>query len=281
MAKSIVIEAKNVHKTFQMGRQSLEILKGIDFKVHSGEYVIFFGPSGCGKSTTLNVVCGLEPPTEGELLVRGESLYKKNQHEITEYRRSKIGIVFQQFNLLKSLTIQENVALPLAAGGEKYKKRMDRSAHLLDMVGLSKYLTHKPTELSGGQQQRVAIARSLAVNPWIIICDEPTGNLDTHAADEIMQIIARLNSKSKRTVILVTHNQEYLMYPHRVIFFRDGMIMKEQVNRSVSETVKETSDSLDLDLKDIVDTKKGTKKVKDEAKKENIEEQAKDGDSQL
>ena len=142
MAKSVVLEAKNVKKTFHLGKEDLEVLKEINLEIHSGEYVIFFGPSGCGKSTLLNVLSGLEPPTEGQLLVRGESLYKKSQKEITDYRRSKIGIVFQQFNLLKALTIQENIALPLAAAGEGYKKRMDRAAHLLDMVGLKKYMKH-------------------------------------------------------------------------------------------------------------------------------------------
>lgn len=235
MAKSVVLEAKNVKKTFHLGKEDLEVLKGINIEIYSGEYVIFFGPSGCGKSTLLNVLSGLEPPTEGKLLVRGESLYKKSQKEITDYRRSKIGIVFQQFNLLKALTIQENIALPLAAGGQNYKKRMDRAAHLLEMVGLKKYKDHKPSELSGGQQQRVAIGRALSTNPWILICDEPTGNLDSKSADEIMNIIEGLNSKSRRTVLLVTHNPDYLQFPHRVFYLKDGEIIKTQVNRDITK----------------------------------------------
>lgn len=250
MAKSIVIEIKNLHKTFEVGSQKIEVLRGINLSIHSGEFIIFFGPSGCGKSTLLNVISGLEPPTEGELLIRGESLYKENQKKITEYRRSKIGIVFQSFNLLKSLTIQENVALPLAAGGEPYGRRMDRAAHLLSMVGLDKFLRRKPSELSGGQQQRVAIARALSVSPWIMICDEPTGNLDSKSADEVMEIIAHLNTKSKRTVILVTHNPDYLKYPHRVLYFKDGQVIKEVTNREVSSPEKEEHG--DIDLKDII-----------------------------
>lgn len=248
MAKSVVLEVKNVKKTFHLGKEDLEVLKEINLEIYSGEYVIFFGPSGCGKSTLLNVLSGLEPPTEGQLLVRGESLYKKNQKEITDYRRSKIGIVFQQFNLLRALTIQENIALPLAAGGEGYKKRMDRAAHLLDMVGLKKYMKHKPTELSGGQQQRVAIGRALSTNPWILICDEPTGNLDSKSADEIMNIIEGLNSKSKRTVLLVTHNPDYLHFPHRVFYLKDGEIIKTQINRDIT---KEDLDHHDLSSSNV------------------------------
>ncbi|MFA4995967.1 MAG: ATP-binding cassette domain-containing protein [Patescibacteria group bacterium] len=270
MAKSVVLEVKNVKKTFHLGKEDLEVLKGINLEIYSGEYVIFFGPSGCGKSTLLNVLSGLEPPTEGQLLVRGESLYKKSQKEITDYRRSKIGIVFQQFNLLRALTIQENIALPLAAGGEGYKKRMDRAAHLLDTVGLKKYMKHKPTELSGGQQQRVAIGRALSTNPWILICDEPTGNLDSKSADEIMNIIEGLNSKSKRTVLLVTHNPDYLHFPHRVFYLKDGEIIKTQVNRDIT---KEDSGHHDLssgniDYKSAFENISRPKGTEDSAKNE-------------
>ncbi|MCX6808281.1 MAG: ABC transporter ATP-binding protein [Candidatus Berkelbacteria bacterium] len=252
MAKSIVIEAKKVSKTFKLQGQEIQVLKDINVSVHSGEYVMFYGASGCGKSTLLNVICGLEPPTEGELIVRGESLYGKSQHDITEYRRSKIGIVFQQFNLLKSLTIQENVALPLAAGGENFKRRMDRAAHLLEMVGLTKFLRRRPPELSGGQQQRVAITRALATNPWIIVCDEPTGNLDSRSADEVMAIIERLNSKSKRTVLMVTHNPEYLHFPNRIVYLKDGQVDKEVTNREVTAEAEKTNEKLDLDLRDLL-----------------------------
>ena len=262
MSRSNVIELKDVQKNFTVGKEEIEILKDVNLNITAGEYVILFGPSGCGKSTLLNVVSGLECPTKGNVLVRGESLYKKKQKEITEYRRSKIGIVFQQFNLLKALTIQENVALPMAAGGEKYSRRMERAAHLLDLVGLKKYLKQHPAELSGGQQQRVAIARALSTNPWILICDEPTGNLDSKSADEVMEIISTLNSKSKRTVILVTHNPDYLQYPHRVIYLRDGMIVKEQKNRA-NEVQEHQDEHKDVDFKDII-KERNTQPQKDE-----------------
>ena len=144
------------------------------------------------------------------------------------------------------------MALPLSAAGEKYKRRMDRAAHLLEMVGLEKYLKRHPAELSGGQQQRVAIARALSVNPWIVICDEPTGNLDSKSADEVMEIIDRLNSKSKRTVLMVTHNADYLKYPHRVIFLKDGVIDHEKINRSMTDEAVKLDGQIDLDLKDII-----------------------------
>lgn len=258
MAKSTVIELKNVVKNFHAGGQEISVLKEVNFGIYSGEYVMFFGQSGCGKSTLLNTICGLEPPTKGEVIVRGESLYTKKEIELAEYRRSKIGIVFQQFNLLKSLTIQENVALPLTAGREPKKRRMDRAAHLLEMVGLENMLKRRPTELSGGQQQRVAIARSLAANPWIIICDEPTGNLDSESAFEIMEIIEKLNSKSKRTVLMVTHNPEYLHYPHRIFHLKDGVIIKEQINRHIELSGKdaEKAEVKDVDFRDILEGKK-------------------------
>jgi putative ABC transport system ATP-binding protein len=269
MAKTVVIEAKKLHKTFTLGDQKIEVLKGVDFEVDAGEYVIFFGPSGCGKSTLLNIICGLEPPTEGELIVRDENLYKKKGSEITEYRRSKIGIIFQQFNLLKSLTVQENVALPITAGGESLHSRMDRAAHLLDKFGLKEFLKRKPTELSGGQQQRVSIARALATNPWILICDEPTGNLDSKSASEVMEIIARLNQKSRRTILLVTHNPDYLEYPHRVIYMKDGLIEKQKVNRKVELfSEHEHKKGEDVDLKDIFEQKKGHQNNKTEDKDE-------------
>ena len=270
MAKSIVIEVKNVTKNYTLATQEIAVLKDVSFSIHSGEYVMFFGPSGCGKSTLLNTISGLEPPSTGEILVRGESIYKKNEKEITEYRRSKIGIVFQSFNLLKSLTIQENVALPLSANGEPRKRRMERAAHLLELVGLENFLKRHPMELSGGQQQRVAISRALSTNPWIVIYDEPTGNLDSKSADEIMEIIARLNSKSKRTVLMVTHNPEYLHFPHRIIHLKDGKIEKEQVNRHVEDEAK--IEEKDLDLRDIIKKEEKKKDQEEKEKKKDKEE---------
>jgi putative ABC transport system ATP-binding protein len=210
----------------------IEVIKGVSFDVHAGDYVIFFGPSGCGKSTLLNLCSGLEDPTEGKFKIRGEEISKYTSDEKAKFRQSKIGIVFQQFNLLKSMTVQGNVALPLLAAGEPRIQALKRAANLLGVFGLSKHLDKIHTELSGGQQQRVAMARALAVNPWILVCDEPTGNLDSKSSEDVMEIFYHLNRKSKRTLLVVTHNPDHLKYASQVLYMKDGLIIKTQRNRS-------------------------------------------------
>ncbi len=231
MAKTKIISAVKVKKSFNVGKNALEIIHGVDFEVESGDYVVFFGPSGCGKSTILNLCSGLEVPTEGKLLVRGENVGGYSPDQLAEFRQTKIGIVFQQFNLLKSLTVQENVALPLIAAGSPRERAMNRAASLLHMFGLAKHFGKIPTELSGGQQQRVAISRAMAANPWVLICDEPTGNLDSKSSQEVMDILYYLNMKSKRTLILVTHNSEHLIYANKIFYVKDGLISKIEVNK--------------------------------------------------
>lgn len=232
MAKTKIISAIKVKKSFNIGKNALEIIHGVDFEVESGDYVVFFGPSGCGKSTILNLCSGLEVPTEGKLLVRGENVGAYTSDQLAEFRQTKIGIVFQQFNLLKSLTVQENVALPLIAAGSSRERAMNRAASLLHMFGLAKHFGKIPTELSGGQQQRVAISRAMAANPWVLICDEPTGNLDSRSSQEVMDILYYLNMKSKRTLILVTHNSEHLKYANKVFYVKDGLISKIEINKN-------------------------------------------------
>lgn len=234
MAKSKVIECKNIVKTFHQGRNPIEILHGIDMEIYAGEYVILFGPSGCGKSTLLNIIAGLEPATSGEMKLRGSDITKYDEMQLAHHHRTKIGMVFQQFNLIKSLSIIDNVALPQVFSGIRLARRIRRAEHLLDMLGLSKYKKYSPGELSGGQQQRVAIARSLVSNPWILLIDEPTGNLDSKSANDVMELIRELNEKSKRTILLVTHNPEYVSYPNRVLYMKDGKIIRSVVNRPVS-----------------------------------------------
>lgn len=231
-SKTVVIEAKKVFREFEFSKNNIiKVINGVSFEIHSGEFAMLHGPSGCGKSTVLNMIAGLETLTKGKIKIRGQELAKLNPDEMAEFRRTKIGIVFQSFNLLKSLTNQENVALPLLADGEPLKKSMKRAENLLTMFGLSKHLDKIPTELSGGQQQRVALARALSKNPWIILADEPTGNLDSKSAEEVLDIFVTLNRKSKRTIVMVSHNPEHLKYADRVIFLKDGMVAKEKVNR--------------------------------------------------
>jgi len=236
MAKTPVIKATNLSKTFKLGKDNEVIaLHSVNFEIFSGELICFFGPSGCGKSTLLSMLAGLQPPTSGEVVVRGKNLAMLKKKEISEYRRQKIGMVFQQFNLIISMTVLENIALPMAFGGMQRKRRMQRAEHLLDVVGLSEKKKSIPADLSGGQQQRVAIARSLINNPWIIMADEPTGNLDSKSADDVMKLLISLSRKSKRTVVLITHNPEYLQYADRVFRMKDGRIDKIEVN---SKTTK-------------------------------------------
>lgn len=231
MAKTKVIEAKNIKKKFDLGANVVEVIKGVSFDIESGEFIIIFGPSGCGKSTLLNIVSGLETISEGSLKIRGEELANYDATQMAKFRQTKIGIVFQSFNLLKSMTVQENVALPLLSSGEAYRKALNRAEDLLVMFGLKDHLKNIPTELSGGQQQRVAMARSLATNPWILICDEPTGNLDSKSAEEVMSIFNTLNQRSKKTIIMVTHNPDYLKYADRVIHLKDGLVDEIAINR--------------------------------------------------
>jgi len=230
MAKTKILEAVKVKKSFSVGKNIIEIIHGVSFEIESGDYAIFFGASGCGKSTLLNLCSGLEIPTEGKLLVRGENVGSYNSNQLAKFRQTKIGIVFQQFNLLKSLTVQENVALPLIAAGQDRERAMNRASSLLHIFGLAKHYGNVPTELSGGQQQRVAMARAMSANPWILICDEPTGNLDSKSSEEVMDILYYLNVKSKRTLIMVTHNEDHLKYANRIFHVRDGLIYKTEIN---------------------------------------------------
>jgi len=232
MAHSLVIEAKKIKKSFVVGPNTIEVIRGVSFDIHPGDYCIFFGPSGCGKSTLLNLCSGLENPTEGKFLVRGEEIARYTSDQKAKFRQTKIGIVFQSFNLLKSMNVQENVALPLLAAGEPRERALKRATNLLTIFGLVKHQKNVHTELSGGQQQRVAMARALAANPWILICDEPTGNLDSKSAKDVMEIFYHLNRKSKRTLLMVTHNPDHLHYASRVFYMKDGLIEKTETNHT-------------------------------------------------
>lgn len=236
MAKTPVIKAINLSKTFKLSKDNEVVaLHSVSFEIYSGELICFFGPSGCGKSTLLSMLAGLQPPTSGEVIVRGKNLATLKKKELAEYRRSKIGMVFQQFNLIISMNVLENIALPMAFGGMKRKRRMQRAEHLLEVVDLGDKKKSVPANLSGGQQQRIAIARSLINNPWIIMADEPTGNLDSKSADDVMKLLISLSRKSKRTVILITHNPEYLQYADRIFRMKDGRVDKIEVNAKTAK----------------------------------------------
>lgn len=245
MAKTPVIKIENLVKKFDLGAVTVNALNGVTLEIYSGEFVIFFGPSGCGKSTLMSMIAGLQPPTSGKILIRGEDLSKLSQDELAYHRRTKIGMVFQAFNLITSMNVLENIALPLTFARIPKRRRMARAANLLDTVGLSDYKYHTPSELSGGQQQKIALARSLVANPWIILADEPTGNLDSKSSNDVMRLLIKLNRKSKRTVILITHNPDYLIYADRVFHLKDGRVIDVEVNTNAKTDVVETSSSID------------------------------------
>lgn len=235
MAKVPVIKVTNLTKEFELGAIKVQALASVNLEIYSGEFIIFFGPSGCGKSTLMSMIAGLQPPSGGKILIRGEDLSNLNADELSAHRRNKIGMVFQSFNLISTMNVVENIALPLAFSRISKKRRMDRAENLLEVVGMSEYKSHTPAELSGGQQQRIAIARSLVANPWIILADEPTGNLDSKSANEVMRLLISLNRKSKRTVVLITHNPDYLDYADRVFFLKDGKVVETKVNAKVKK----------------------------------------------
>lgn len=221
-----LIQLVDINKKHFLGDNILHILVNINLEIQKGEFTAIVGPSGSGKSTLMNILGCLDRPTSGEYFLNGKNVAALTDDELASVRNRQVGFVFQSFNLLPRISAQENVALPLIyAGGINEKERLERAAELLDMVGLSDRMGHRPNELSGGQKQRVAIARALINNPSIIMADEPTGNLDSKSSVEIMQIFKDLNEQQGKTVILVTHDQEIAERAKRVITVRDGVIV--------------------------------------------------------
>jgi len=223
-----VVRLKYVNKSFTTGINKTHVLKDIDLVLYSGEFVMIYGPSGCGKSTLLHTIIGLEPPDEGEVFLRGINLYQLSSDERANLRRQKIGMVFQQANWIKSLTVGENVAYPLWLSGMDEKAAKKRAVEVLEEVGMEEFFDHQPLELSGGQQQRVALARALATDPWMIVADEPTGNLDTRSGEEIIEILARLNREKRRFILMVTHEINFLPVATRIIGIKDGRVVADE-----------------------------------------------------
>ena len=234
-SKSPIIKVESISKFYGVGETLSKALDDVSLEIYSGEYIVFFGPSGCGKSTFLNCIAGIEIPTSGKVIIRGEDISKFSRKQIAKYRNKKIGIIFQSFNVLKSFNVIDNIALPQVFAGVSKKARTKRAEHLLSMFGLSHLGKRIPTELSGGQQQRVAIARALVNNPWILIADEPTGNLDSKSSKEVMDLLEELNIRSKRTVVLVTHNPDHLKFANRVVHLADGKITKVEKKKQAHE----------------------------------------------
>ncbi len=224
-----IIHLENIRKSYYLGKQELQVLKGISMDVFKNEYVALMGPSGSGKSTLMNILGCLDSPSGGKYILNGKDVSRMPDNDLAEVRNQEIGFVFQQFNLLPRLTALENVALPLVYSGVGKKERIDRAMEVMVKVKLDDRSHHKPNELSGGQCQRVAIARALINNPSIILADEPTGNLDSKTSYEIMDILGKIHNDGN-TVILVTHEEDISLFAHRVIRLRDGNIETDKQN---------------------------------------------------
>ncbi len=224
-----MISFKNIRKVYRTGEVEFEALKGVSLEVDKGEFVSIMGPSGSGKSTLMNLIGCLDTPTEGTYHLEEENVAGFSFDQLSTIRNRKIGFVFQNFNLLPYATAFENVELPMLFNGKKSRERRKRVEQLLDMVGLTQWNRHRPTEMSGGQQQRVAIARALAMDPPIILADEPTGNLDSRSGQEIMEIFTEL-WRNGRTILMVTHDPLIAAFSQRSIHLLDGQVSEDRRN---------------------------------------------------
>ena len=228
-----VLSASNLHKQYELGEYKIDALSGVDFRVDEGEFVAIMGPSGSGKSTLLHLLGGLDNPTEGDVILAGQLFSKLPDHQITLARRRNIGFVFQFFNLLPTLSAEENILLPVLIDGKSPQEYQGRIDKLLGLIGLENRRDHKPDQLSGGEQQRIAVARALVTEPAILLADEPTGNLDTKTGKVIMSLLRRSCDELGQTIVVVTHDPRAAAYADRVVFLRDG---KEKQNLQFNET---------------------------------------------
>jgi len=221
--RTVVMDVREITKSLPLGRERIDILKGISFQIMSGEFVSLVGPSGSGKSTLLGIIAGLDNPSTGQVLIDGVDITRMTEGKLAVIRNQKIGMVFQAFNLIPTLTAQENVEVPLYVGKHKGSPSA-RAQELLTLVGLSHRLNHRPNQLSGGEQQRVAIARALATDPAFVIADEPTGNLDARNGENILKLIADLRAQTGKTFIIATHDPVVASHADRAIRLVDGTI---------------------------------------------------------
>jgi putative ABC transport system ATP-binding protein len=230
--KTPIIDIKGITRDFQLGSETVNVLKGIDLVINKGEYVALMGPSGSGKSTLMNILGCLDTPTSGSYILNGKQVSEMHDDELAEIRNKEIGFVFQTFNLMPRTTALDNVALPMVYAGFSKDDRNKRATEVLTQVGLADRMDHKPNQLSGGQRQRVAVGRALVNKPSIILADEPTGNLDSKTSVEIMKLFGEIHANGN-TVILVTHEEDIAAHAHRIIRLRDGIIENDIQNKEI------------------------------------------------
>jgi putative ABC transport system ATP-binding protein len=234
-----ILQVESARKQYKLGAVTVDALAGVDLVVNKGEFVAIMGPSGSGKSTLLNLLGGLDQPTGGEVTLAGKKLSVLNDDQITLVRRRNVGFIFQFYNLVPTLTAEENVALPLVIDGKREEDYRSRIEQVLTMVGISDRRRHKPDELSGGQQQRVAIARAFVTEPSIVLADEPTGNLDSKSGEEILNLLRRSCDELGQTIVMVTHDPKAASYADRIVFLKDGCIVDElRLNGARGETTR-------------------------------------------
>src|SRR3989344_3149563 len=234
-----IIQTKRMEVTYNPGKSNeFRALHGETLEIYPQEYIILFGPSGCGKSTLLYAILGALPPSAGSITINGENPYAYNAEQLVRFQQKTIGIIYQSFNLIPSLNVLDNVALPQIFASVPSAEREERANQLLKRFGIDNIAYKLPGNLSGGQMQRVAVARSLVMDPQILLADEPAGNLDSISAEAVMNTLEEINSKDKKTIILVTHDAKYLPYAHRIFYVRDGRLEREVINPEKAQIKK-------------------------------------------
>ncbi len=241
-----ILETKDLQKQYRLGEHTVHALRGVDFLVEKSDFIAIMGPSGSGKSTLLHLLGGLDKPSDGEVTLAGQPLSILDDDQVTLVRRHNIGFVFQFFNLLPTLTAEENIALPLIIDGQDLRKHQDRIEALLELVGLTDRRHHKPDQLSGGEQQRVAIARALVTEPTIVLADEPTGNLDSKSGAAVMELLRRSCDELGQTIVVVSHDPRAAAYADCVVFLGDGKV--------VGRVTFDGQDDMSQRLRNIMDT---------------------------
>ena len=248
----VLLKVEEVKKNFFVGGQDLSVLKGISLSVDRGDFAIIFGPSGCGKSTLLHAILGMEPPTSGKVWLDGTDIFQMNEDDIVRHRKERIGIVFQQSIWIKSLNVIENVSVPNRLKGMGKEEAEGLALETLKTLKLENWAGHHPLELSSGQQQRVSLARALTIDPLMIVADEPTGNLDTVSGDELMNLLFDLNKEKGKTVVMVTHDLEYLRYANKLFHIVDGELVEEMDNKGAAKLAAELKSKKGLRTKTTV-----------------------------